>query len=109
MLLSCVIQINEGWWKEQHWLECIRSDYNGEPQHGAGAVVHHQMLGDHLQVHDVLSGARERLGEHQHGARIAGTLQENEPINENKKAELIDTCICPFLQKHSGTVIYMDP
>lgn len=83
MLLSCVIQIDEGWWKEQHWLECVRSDYNGEPQHGAGAVVHHQMLGDHLQVHDVLSGARERLCEHQHGARIAGTLQENEPINKN--------------------------
>lgn len=39
------------------------------------------MVGDHLQVDDVFSGARERLGQHQHGTGIAGTLQENESIN----------------------------
>lgn len=57
--------------------EGVGPDYDGEPQQRAGAVVHGHMVSDHLQVHDVLPGARQRLGEHQHGAHIAGTLQEN--------------------------------
>lgn len=56
--------------------EGVRPDDDGEPQQGAGAVVHGQVMSDHLQVHDVLPGAGERLGEHQHGANVARTLRE---------------------------------
>lgn len=56
--------------------EGVRPDDDGEPQQRAGAVVHGQVMSDHLQVHDVFPGAGERLGEHQHGANVAGTLQE---------------------------------
>lgn len=56
--------------------EGIWPNDDGEPQQGAGPVVHGQVVGDHLQVHHVFSGASQRLGEHQHGANIARTLQK---------------------------------
>lgn len=37
------------------------------------------MVSDHLQVHDVLPGACQWLGEHQHGTHIAGTPKEKLP------------------------------
>lgn len=37
--------------------ERVGPDYDGEPQQRAGAVVHGQMVSDHLQVHHVLPGA----------------------------------------------------
>lgn len=56
--------------------EGVRPDDDGEPQQRAGTVVHGQVMSDHLQVHYVFPGAGERLGEHQHGANIARTLQQ---------------------------------
>lgn len=56
--------------------EGVRPDDDGEPQQRAGAVVHGQVVSDHLQVHHVFPGAGERLVEHQHGAHVARTLQE---------------------------------
>lgn len=55
--------------------EGVRPDDDGEPQQWAGAVVHGQVMSDHLQVHYVFPGAGERLGEHQHGANVGRTLQ----------------------------------
>lgn len=55
--------------------EGVRPDDDGEPQQRAGTVVHGQVMSDHLQVHYVFPGAGERLGEHQHGANVARTLQ----------------------------------
>lgn len=34
------------------------------------------MVSDHLQVHNILPGACQRLGEHQHGTHITGTPKE---------------------------------
>ena len=55
-------------------LEGVRPHDDGEPQQGAGAVVHGHVLGDHLQVHHVLAGPAQGLGHHQHGAHVAGAL-----------------------------------
>lgn len=81
-VLHCyVCWTRHGWWE----LQCSESkgpNYDGEPEQWAGAVVHGQMVSDHLQVHNILPGARQRLGQHQHGTHVAGTLQNIDNMEE---------------------------
>lgn len=78
-VLHCYVCWTRFMWAawEMQCSEGIGPNDDGETQQRAGAVVHGHMVSDHLQVHDVFLGAWQRLGEHQHGIYIAGTLQEN--------------------------------
>lgn len=57
-------------------LERVRAHYNGKSQQRAGTVAQDVTLGDHLQIHNVFSGSRQRLGHDQHGAHVTGTLKQ---------------------------------
>lgn len=60
--LLCVLnQTYVGCW-ELRCLEGVWPNYYSETQQWAGAVVHGQMVSDHLQVYDVFPGAWQRLG-----------------------------------------------
>lgn len=56
----CWTRLMLGCWELQS-SEGIGPHYDGESQQWAGAVVHGQMVSDHLQVHNVLLWAWQRL------------------------------------------------
>lgn len=60
-LLCLLKQTYVGCW-ELRRSEGVGPDYDGEAQQWAGAVVHGQMVSDHLQVHNILPRAWQRLG-----------------------------------------------